>query len=56
MKLLIDFDTNAESQIQAKKQHTAPATVIIRKALEALQNTYPLDYRLVNLLDTSLLD
>ena len=56
MKLLIDFDTNAENQIQAKKQHTAPATVSIRKALEALQNTYPLDYRVVNLLDTSLLD
>ena len=54
MKLLFDFTTNAESQIQAEKQHTVTATVSIRKALEALQKKYPLDYLVVNLLDTDL--
>ncbi len=49
MKLLIDFTDE-------RKLHTAPATVSIRKALDALQNTYPLDYRVVNPLDTSLFD
>lgn len=49
MKLLIDFTDK-------RKLHTAPATVSIRKALDALQDAYPLDCRVVNPLDTSLFD
>lgn len=53
MKLLIDFDTNAESQIQAKKQHTALAVSKIFQALgRLLGSDYSLDCLVVPLLDT----
>ncbi len=53
MKLLIDFDTNAESQIQAKKQHTAPAMSKLFPGLKRLlESDHSLDCLIVPLLDT----
>lgn len=53
MKLLIDFDTNAESQIQAKKQHTAPAMSKLFLGLKRLlESDHSLDCLIVPLLDT----
>ncbi|MBB1554885.1 hypothetical protein HG444_001070 [Candidatus Saccharibacteria bacterium] len=53
MKLLIDFDTNAENQIQAKKQHTAPAmSKLFPELKRLLESDHSLDCLIVPLLDT----
>ena len=53
MKLLIDFNTNAESEVSVQKQHTVPAVSKISPALDRLLSSdCSLDCLVVPLLDT----
>lgn len=53
MKLLIDFNTNAESEVSVQKQHTVPAVSKISPALDRLLSSdCSLDCLIVPLLDT----
>ena len=53
MKLLIDFNTNAESEVSVQKQHTVPAVSKISPALDRLLSSdCSLDCLVVSLLDT----